>query len=72
MVAEALMDRGVLCKEAHSTTLRIAPPLVITQHDLDFGLDAIVDVLTGGTGGADHAHGRLTGRVSTSRRQPRT
>jgi ornithine--oxo-acid transaminase len=47
MVAEALMARGVLCKEAHSSTLRIAPPLVITQHDLDLGLDAIVDVLTG-------------------------
>jgi ornithine--oxo-acid transaminase len=46
MVAEALMARGVLCKEAHSTTLRIAPPLVITKPDLDLGLDAIADVLT--------------------------
>jgi ornithine--oxo-acid transaminase len=44
--AEALMARGVLCKEAHSSTLRLAPPLVITEHDLDTGLDAIIDVLT--------------------------
>jgi ornithine--oxo-acid transaminase len=46
MAAEALMARGVLCKEAHTTTLRIAPPLVITKADLDTGLDAIIDVLT--------------------------
>ncbi|MGH3823641.1 MAG: ornithine--oxo-acid transaminase [Pseudonocardiaceae bacterium] len=45
VAAEALMARGVLCKEAHTSTLRIAPPLVITQTDLDIGLDAIIDVL---------------------------
>ena len=44
--AEALMDRGVLCKEAHGMTLRISPPLVITHSDLDAGLNAIIDVLT--------------------------
>lgn len=46
MVTEALMARGVLCKETHSTTVRIAPPLVITRNDLDYGLDALTDVLT--------------------------
>jgi ornithine--oxo-acid transaminase len=46
MAAEALMARGVLCKETQPTTLRIAPPLVITRKDLDVGLDAITDVLT--------------------------
>ncbi|HEY6422528.1 MAG TPA: ornithine--oxo-acid transaminase [Pseudonocardiaceae bacterium] len=45
-VAETLMARGVLCKEAHCSTLRIAPPLVITRDELDLGLDAISDVLT--------------------------
>ncbi len=45
VAAEQLMARGVLCKEAHTTTLRIAPPLVITQADLDTGLDTIIDVL---------------------------
>jgi ornithine--oxo-acid transaminase len=44
--AEALLTRGVLCKETHRTTLRIAPPLVITREDLDLALDAITDVLT--------------------------
>jgi len=42
--AEALMARGVLCKETHATALRIAPPLVITREELDVGLDAITDV----------------------------
>ncbi len=44
--SEALMDRGVLCKETHASTLRIAPPLVITREDLDTGIDAITDVLS--------------------------
>ncbi len=43
--SEALLARGVLCKETHSTTLRIAPPLVITRDELDTGLDAIAHVL---------------------------
>jgi ornithine--oxo-acid transaminase len=44
--AEALIARGVLCKQAHGMTLRIAPPLVITHSDLDLGLNAVIDVLT--------------------------
>jgi ornithine--oxo-acid transaminase len=43
--SEALARRGVLCKETHNTTLRIAPPLVISRADLDRGIDAVVDVL---------------------------
>jgi ornithine--oxo-acid transaminase len=39
--SEALMRAGVLCKETHDTTLRIAPPLVIEPADLDRGIDAI-------------------------------
>lgn len=45
-VAEALMTRGILCKETHATTLRLAPPLVITRPDLDLALHAITDILT--------------------------
>ncbi|MPZ84735.1 MAG: ornithine--oxo-acid transaminase [Actinophytocola sp.] len=44
-ISETLMDRGVLCKETHDTTLRVAPPLVISQADLDHGIDTIADVL---------------------------
>ncbi|OLF17992.1 ornithine--oxo-acid transaminase [Actinophytocola xanthii] len=43
--SETLMARGVLCKETHDTTLRVAPPLVISQEDLDHGIDTIADVL---------------------------
>jgi ornithine--oxo-acid transaminase len=43
--SEALAERGVLCKETHGATLRIAPPLVVTEEDLDHGLDAIADVI---------------------------
>src|SRR5882757_3134396 len=34
-LSEELMARGVLCKETHDTTLRVAPPLMISQADLD-------------------------------------
>lgn len=43
--SEALRDRGVLCKETHGSTLRIAPPLVITEDELDTGLDALEAVV---------------------------
>ncbi|ACU97393.1 ornithine--oxo-acid transaminase [Saccharomonospora viridis] len=43
--AEALLRRGVLCKETHGHTLRLAPPLVIEEADLDRGLDALAQVV---------------------------
>jgi ornithine--oxo-acid transaminase len=43
--SEELMARGVLCKETHDTTLRVAPPLMISRTDLDHGIDTIADVL---------------------------
>ncbi|GAA1353182.1 ornithine--oxo-acid transaminase [Saccharothrix algeriensis] len=44
--SEALVQRGVLCKETQDTTLRVAPPLVVTEEELDRGVDAIAEVLT--------------------------
>ncbi|EOD69538.1 ornithine--oxo-acid transaminase [Amycolatopsis vancoresmycina] len=41
----ALSARGVLCKETHERTLRVAPPLVITREELDRGIDAIAEVI---------------------------
>ncbi len=32
---EALLDQGILTKEAHGQTVRLAPPLVATEEDLD-------------------------------------
>ncbi|MCP2254617.1 ornithine--oxo-acid transaminase [Prauserella aidingensis] len=43
--SEELRARGVLCKETHGSTLRIAPPLVITEAELDRGIDAIEAVV---------------------------
>jgi ornithine--oxo-acid transaminase len=44
-VSERLMERGVLAKETHETTLRLAPPLVIDKADLDWALDHLEAVL---------------------------
>lgn len=45
-VIEALQARGLLAKDAHEHTLRIAPPLVITQDEVDWALEQIETVLT--------------------------
>lgn len=42
---EALMDKGLLCKETHEHTIRLAPPLVITKDELDFCIDQLKAVL---------------------------
>ena len=44
---ERLAARGVLAKETHGHTIRLAPPLVISEPDLDWGLDRIEEVVTG-------------------------
>lgn len=41
------MDRGVLVKDTHGSTIRIAPPLVISKEDLDWGLEQLRGVLRG-------------------------
>ncbi|MFF3711472.1 ornithine--oxo-acid transaminase [Streptomyces phaeochromogenes] len=44
-ISEKLMDRGVLVKDTHGSTIRIAPPLVISKEDLDWGLAQLRGVL---------------------------
>jgi ornithine--oxo-acid transaminase len=44
-VSERLAERGVLAKDTHGTTIRLAPPLMISQEDLDWALDQIEDVV---------------------------
>jgi ornithine--oxo-acid transaminase len=46
-VSERLMDLGVLVKETHETTLRLAPPLTIERPDLDWALDQLNLALKG-------------------------
>ncbi len=42
---ERLMLDGVLAKDTHETTIRLAPPLVIEQDDLDLAIDKLLKVL---------------------------
>ena len=41
----ALKDRGMLCKDTHVQTIRLAPPLVITKEQLDWAVDQLEAVL---------------------------
>jgi ornithine--oxo-acid transaminase len=41
---EKLMELGLLCKETHDTTIRFAPPLTISQENLDWALERIKQV----------------------------
>ncbi|MGH3738542.1 MAG: aspartate aminotransferase family protein, partial [Micromonosporaceae bacterium] len=42
---ERLAERGVLVKDTHGSTIRIAPPLVITADELDWAVDQLAEVL---------------------------
>lgn len=42
---ELLLDRGVLAKDTHGSTLRLAPPLTVTHADLDWAVDQLATVL---------------------------
>jgi len=42
---EALKEEGLLCKETHENVIRFAPPLVITEQDLDWAFERIRKVL---------------------------
>jgi ornithine--oxo-acid transaminase len=43
---ERLMAEGLLCKETHEHTIRLAPPLVITLEEIDWALAKIKSVLS--------------------------
>ena len=45
-VCERLLARGVLAKDTHGSTIRLAPPLVVEADDLDWAVDQIEAVLT--------------------------
>jgi ornithine--oxo-acid transaminase len=47
--AERLLEKGVLAKDTHESTLRLAPPLVISQEELEWGLERILPVLGSAT-----------------------
>ncbi|PSK96581.1 ornithine--oxo-acid transaminase [Murinocardiopsis flavida] len=45
-MCELLAERGVLVKDTHGSTIRLSPPLVIDEDDLNWGLDQVEAVLT--------------------------
>jgi len=46
-VVERLRQRGVLAKDTHVDTIRFAPPLIITQDEVDWVADQIEAVVAG-------------------------
>ena len=38
---EALMHDGMLCKDTHAQTMRLAPPLCITRDEVDWALERL-------------------------------
>ena len=46
-IAEKLLDRGVLVKDTHGQTIRIAPPIVVRATELDWALEQLRLVLAG-------------------------
>ena len=45
LFCERLMLRGVLTKDTHETVVRLAPPLIVTEEEIDFAVAAIAAVL---------------------------
>lgn len=46
-IAEKLLARGVLAKDTHGQTIRIAPPLVVRATELDWAVEQLRVVLAG-------------------------
>jgi ornithine--oxo-acid transaminase len=44
-VCERLLELGVLAKDTHETTVRLAPPLVVSRDDLEWALELVVRAL---------------------------
>ena len=42
---ETLVLEGILAKDTHETTIRLAPPLVIEREEIDWALERIIPVL---------------------------
>ena len=45
-VSLRLAERGILVKDTHGSTLRFAPPLVITATEIDWAVERFADTLT--------------------------
>jgi ornithine--oxo-acid transaminase len=45
VACERLAEHGVLAKDTHGTSIRLAPPLMISQDDLDWALDRLEEAI---------------------------
>jgi ornithine--oxo-acid transaminase len=45
-ISEKLMARGVLAKDTHGSTIRLAPPIVISEQDLEWAIDQLHATVT--------------------------
>ena len=43
---QKLMDAGMLCKDTHEQTMRLAPPLCITKDEIDWALERLRAILS--------------------------
>ena len=48
VLCERLMARGILAKDTHGSTIRLAPPLVVTEDEVALLVDAVADSLAEG------------------------
>ena len=44
-VSERLMERGILVKDTHGSTIRMAPPLVVTADEITWAVEQLAEVL---------------------------
>ena len=44
-VSERLMEAGVLAKDTHGSTIRLAPPLMVSEGDLDWAIDQLEAII---------------------------
>jgi len=44
-ICEMLMERGLLSKETHETVVRLAPPLIVSQTEIDWAITQVREVL---------------------------
>ena len=61
-----LADRGVLVKDTHGSTLRFAPPLVITAEEIDWAIDQFAAAWPNSVNFADSNSSTLTGGAMTA------
>ena len=47
-LSERLLARGILAKDTHGSTIRLAPPLVVTEDEVALLVDAVADSLAEG------------------------